>query len=358
MQRGGADPQGIGMTSLVRQLAGHVACLVALGISAPTARADQVVLAPAKDSSLFSYDGDRSNGIGEYLFSGRTDSTFGLRRALIAFDIAGNVPAGSTIDGVSLQLHCSMSAPGSGPRTHVLRRVLSDWGEAGSDAGDPGGFGASAMPGDATWTHRFWNTTPWTTLGGDFIGDSATASIDGVGFYTWSSATMTSNVQSWLDSPVGNFGWILIGDETAIQTAKRIDSRENVLPANRPMLTVDFTPPVVTFPGRVPEGSLVISKSAPGMLQLSWDASCSNGAADYQVYVGDLIPPFDQHLPMLCSTSTNTFSPSFSEPSSSAYFLIVPASATDEGSYGLDSTGNERPISPSPCLPQDLASCN
>lgn len=109
------------MTSLyVRQVAGCVACLVALGIAATRARADQVVLAPAKDNSLFSHDGDRSNGIGEYLFSGRTDNTFGLRRALVAFDIAGNVPAGSIIDGVSLQLHCSLSAPGSGARIHVL----------------------------------------------------------------------------------------------------------------------------------------------------------------------------------------------------------------------------------------------
>jgi hypothetical protein len=48
-------------------------------------------------------------------------------------------------------------------------------------------------------------------------------------------------VQSWVNSPNANFGWILIGDELAIQTAQRFDSRQNSILANRPKLAVDYT---------------------------------------------------------------------------------------------------------------------
>ena len=53
---------------------------------------------------------------------------------------------------------------------------------------------------------------------------------------------MTSDVQSWLDDPSTDYGWILIGDEADPRTRKRFDSRHNS--AAPPALVVDFTPPV------------------------------------------------------------------------------------------------------------------
>jgi hypothetical protein len=53
---------------------------------------------------------------------------------------------------------------------------------------------------------------------------------------------MVSDVQGWLDNPSGNFGWIMIGDESGPLTAKRFDSRENGAVQNRPRLTVFHTP--------------------------------------------------------------------------------------------------------------------
>jgi hypothetical protein len=50
-------------------------------------------------------------------------------------------------------------------------------------------------------------------------------------------------VQGWVEEPETNFGWILIGDEVTRATSKRFSSREDPIVANRPQLTVNFTPP-------------------------------------------------------------------------------------------------------------------
>jgi hypothetical protein len=83
----------------------------------------------------------------------------------------------------------------------------------------------------------------WTTPGGDFSAiASATTNLAGLGFYTWKSAQMKADVQSWLDTPANNFGWVVTGDESGtVGTAKRLDSRENPTSANVPVLKVFYT---------------------------------------------------------------------------------------------------------------------
>jgi hypothetical protein len=217
-------------------------------VAAP-ASAEVVKLAPSQDTTLYSEDGNRSNGAGEFVFSGAT-SRSDVRRALLAFDIAKHVPAGSTIRSVILSLHVSQS-PGlaKGParaQPFVLRRLTASWGEGASNAGPPGGFGATAAPDDATWTDRFWKARAWATPGGDFdpaVVATTVVPVTGDAFVTLgSTAAMVANVQGWLDAPVTNFGWILIGSETAERTARRFDSRENRNEAYRPMLTIEFVP--------------------------------------------------------------------------------------------------------------------
>jgi len=204
---------------------------------------DIASLGAAKDNTLyFEPDGLTSNGAGAYLFAGAT-SGFGPRRGLLAFDIADNIPAGSTINSVSLTLHVSRTQFGSS--TVGLHPVLADWGEGASDAGDPGGAGITAEPGDATWLHTFYNTSFWTNPGGDFSAvSSGDALVGDIGFYTWgSTAAMVADVQAWLDNPATNYGWLLLGDEAGFQTAKRYDSRENAEPTFRPALSIDYTVP-------------------------------------------------------------------------------------------------------------------
>jgi hypothetical protein len=100
------------------------------------------------------------------------------------------------------------------------------------------GDGAPATPNDATWRHRFFDTIFWTNEGGDFSATvSASQSVGGIGQYTWSSTQMVADVQSWLDDPASNFGWLVLGNETTIATAKRFDTRESASP---PMLTIQY----------------------------------------------------------------------------------------------------------------------
>ena len=193
---------------------------------------------------MYSESGSISNGAGEFLFAGQTAQP-SLRRALIQFDVASAVPAGSTIQSVQLVLNMSMTV--SNAQNVGLHRVNASWGEGASDAPGQEGGGASAMTNDATWTFRFFNTTSWTTAGGDFApGASAVASVDQIGFYAWgSSAGMVADVQSWLDLPAQNFGWAIVGDESALSSAKRFDSRQNSVSANRPKLVVVYSPACV-----------------------------------------------------------------------------------------------------------------
>ena len=74
---------------------------------------------------------------------------------------------------------------------------------------------------------------------------AATASIGGLNSYTWNSTPeLVADVQSWLDSPSTNYGWILIGNENESSTAKRFDSKENAIESDRPLLKVIYTPSI------------------------------------------------------------------------------------------------------------------
>lgn len=204
--------------------------------------AQPALISPSKDNTLYqTTDGSTSNGVGDFLFVGTTNTTSN-RRGLIKFDIASSLPAGATVTAVSLKMN--VSKVGATTATNVsLKRVTADWGEGTSNAGAEEGQGGAATAGDATWLHRFSPSTMWTTAGGDFSStESAVVSVGGIGVYTWAStAQLVADVQGWLNDPTSNFGWIIIGNEAAAKTSKRFDSRENPTSANRPLLTVTFT---------------------------------------------------------------------------------------------------------------------
>lgn len=223
----------------------------------PAPIADLVInISPSKDNTLYKdTSGSLSNGAGAHLFVGNTNMGQS-RRAVIAFDVAGKIPAGSTIKSVTLRINMSRSQL-PGVQAITLRRLLADWGEGTSDALGEEGQGIASTAGDATWVHRVFNTSNWQTAGGDFSPTAtATASVGGVGAYTWgSTAQMTADVQEWLTNPASNFGWILVGNEGASVTSKRFDSRQNEAAANRPVLTVTYALPAGTRSSQ-PGGSI------------------------------------------------------------------------------------------------------
>lgn len=206
------------------------------------AQSGMVSLVPAQDNTLYEdTNGSLSNGSGDYLFAGKTKNN-AIRRALVRFSLDDSIPAGVQIDSVKLMLTMSKSVSGAAPVT--LHRVSTSWGEGASDADNEEGFGSTAQQDDATWIHRFSGGQMWNTAGGDFLATASdTALVDGNGPYTWEGPGLVADVNAWLEQPDANFGWILIGDESQIPSAKRFNSRENA--SGGPRLEIYYSQPQV-----------------------------------------------------------------------------------------------------------------
>ena len=133
-----------------------------------------VLLAPSKDNTLYEVgEGFLSNGSGQHFFAGKGASG-PVRRAVVAFDRAGDVPVGSTITEVTLTLNRNRTVDDG--QVIALHRKLADWGE---------GTGVAAMPGDATWVFRVFDSDPWSEPGGDFASaPSGDILVVGPGQYT------------------------------------------------------------------------------------------------------------------------------------------------------------------------------
>lgn len=236
-----------GTTAMKRALLVVVAVLLFLVTVVTAGTADTLqkteVLKAIKDNTLIEVPtGDLSNGAGSSFFVGRTNQPTGsIRRGFIAFDVAGKIPACSIVKSVTLTLTMKRSVSGSQPIE--LHRVLKDWGEGISSS--QGGKGVPAAKGDATWIHSFYDTDFWTHPGGDFSSKvSAVQKVSDAGIYTWGSTPeMVADVQAWLNSPKENYGWLLLGNETAPKTAKRFASRHNADVSDRPQLRVNFLQP-------------------------------------------------------------------------------------------------------------------
>jgi hypothetical protein len=255
---------------------------LSLGGMAPgLASADIININPSKDNTLYQYveaDGDRSNALGDHFFAGTT-AEGEIRRGVVAFDIAGNIPAGSTITSVTLTMNMSRTI--SDARTVELHKLLADWGEGTSNANGQEGDGAPATTNDATWRHRFYDTIFWTMQGGDFSGTvSASQLVGDIGQYVWSSVQMVADVQSWLDNPASNFGWLVLGDESTSPTSKRFDTRESTSP---PVLTIEYASPTPTpTPGPIILSAQQRKVNGINTVRLTWSGATSNRVDIYR----------------------------------------------------------------------------
>ena len=203
-----------------------------------------VSLGASQDATLINDPGaPRANGAGEYLFVGVTGQPQ-VRRTLIAFDVAGGIPADATVLSAELTLDMSRTSNPFFANVMALHRVTASWGEGASDPLLNEGRGDDALPGDATWAHRTFDDQEWATPGGDFVSSaSATAEVVRLGSYTWGSTdAMVADVQAWLDDPDSSYGWAIVGDEVESRGVKRFDSRENTDETARPVLTVVYVP--------------------------------------------------------------------------------------------------------------------
>ncbi len=196
-----------------------------------------ISFSPDRDNTLYEDPaGQLSNGQGIYFFDGKTSGNL-LRRGLLAFNLS-SIPTSAIVTDASLSMFLSTTQGGSAAVS--LSKMSQDWGEGNSNAGDPGGGGAQAATGDATWIHTFYNLGFWTAPGGDFSpAISASTTVNAANTtYTWGGTGVITDVQGWVANPTGNFGWAIRGNEIDPGTTQRFNSGENS--SNTPQLTVTY----------------------------------------------------------------------------------------------------------------------
>ncbi len=231
-----------------------------------------VVLNPAKDNTLFeSASGSLSNGAGIHLFSGSTNGG-SIRRAILQFDLS-SIPSNAIISSASLSLEENKGS--NGTQNFTLHRMTADWGEGTSDAGSPGGGGTAATTGDATWIHRLFSTSNWTTAGGDFmlIASAAGTCPSGTGPLTMTGGVLASDIQNIINGTNPNFGWLLKGNEGSTRTAKRFHSKETPITQLLPKLFITYTLSIGMDELELQESVSVFPSPAEDFLQLDGDLS-------------------------------------------------------------------------------------
>jgi hypothetical protein len=103
----------------------------------------------------------------------------------------------------------------------------------------------------------------------------------------------------------------------------------------------------------VPGPPLTVERSGNDVV-LTWSSACGP-AVDYAVYEG-VLGVAGNLTQRTCSTAGATTT--IVTPTGPAvYFLVVPESGGNEGSYGRLSGGLERPPAVTACLPQFVAGC-
>src|SRR5262245_61168401 len=252
---------------------------VSTTIMSSLAQAEIISIEALADATIYAGQVNNSAGANPGLYVGTNGQGF-THRGLIAFDIAGNVPAGSTITDVQLtltlaQVAGSSGVPGQGdqtPRTISLYSLTNSWGEGITGANHTGlsgtGEGFPANPGDATWNARLYPSVLWEAPGGGHATTASAALTVGSTFfskYTWTTATLVSDVQGWLQNPAGNFGWELINsDETSLKTYRAFFSREFSEPTVHPQLQITYLTPVP-----VPAALWLFGSGVIGLLKIA-----------------------------------------------------------------------------------------
>lgn len=267
----------------------NLCALGATALMAAQLNAATISIGASQDAMIFgtsaNADTGNASGKGPALFAG-ADGSSNKKRSLLEFNVASAIPAGATITDVTLTLTIGQvagSGGGSGgsgatitSRNYSLHDNLQQWGEGNS--GSPTsttlggtGQGYARVNGDSTWDYAFYNSNPaqaTTWAGGQHGGNfapinSGTLTITNGAAnssYSFLSTTgLVADVQSWLDSPSTNFGWMLKSDTGITSTGATVDlestptsflgfySREGAISvtgsaANAPTLTITYTP--------------------------------------------------------------------------------------------------------------------
>ena len=252
-------------------LKGIAALLAVLCCPAPV-HGFSVTNIAAADTSLIEVAPENNNGGQAWVLAGRTQNGPYVR-GLYRFEL-NNIPPHAIIQSAVLQLDVT-GQPGdmeSVNSTFSVHRMLQPWGEGTNNATSNPGQGTPATPGGATWLHRFFPTNTWAAPGGasgiDYVSEGSSfqqiEDPDHSPYRFNSTPEMVADVQAWLSNPETNFGWMLIGGDNLIFTARRFGSRED--PNALPLLEVSYTVPLrIEDVGRLGNQIQFTFTSQPGL---------------------------------------------------------------------------------------------
>ncbi len=213
----------------------------------PLSRGEIVTIPVTADTTLHEFAPDNNVGAHIHVAAGATGPNGSMKRArgLLHFNLAGQVPSGAVINSAVLTINMIFEPFGGPDSTFGVHRMLKGWNE-GLQSGNTG---SAAVDGEVTWNSRVFPATPWGAPGGaagvDFQQQaSASVAVSTPTAYKFGpSPSLLADVQSWIQNPDTNFGWILISElENVGKTAKRFGSREGGSPA---ILEINYTLPVI-----------------------------------------------------------------------------------------------------------------
>ncbi len=227
--------------------------------------AETIRIQPIADTTLAEVAPNNNLGGTAFVNAGTAgvNASGARNRGLYRFDFSP-IPASSKIKSALVKLEVIRAGSGTSS-SFALHRMLRTWGEGNKDSTleQSPGVGFLATTNEATWNSPFALTTNfWTTPGAsnDFASVvSSRTDVFGVGDFPVFSSTpqMMTDVQTWLDNPLVNFGWLLKTEtEGEYFTARRFGSREFIGGDTNspPYVEVIFVPPPTIFGTRIVSG--------------------------------------------------------------------------------------------------------
>jgi len=125
--------------------------------------------------------------------------------------------------------------------------------------------------------------------------------------------------------------------------------------ASHRAINITMSVDVSALPGQV-SSTVSLQRLGSGDLVVRWEGSDCGGADDYSIYEGSL-GSWDSHTRIDCSDSGGDLQETISPTFGSSYYLVVPRGDGNEGSYGRDSTGQERPVGVATCAATQVVGC-
>lgn len=189
-----------------------------------------VTLAPVANTFITDQFPDSPSRNGLTLVAGTQGPSAGSarNRALFKFN-SSTIPAQSLITAVTFNLTVTRIPNQPVDSNFELHRLFQNWDES-----------------QATWLKPTTAGSAWNAPGGaagsDFSSIVSSAQLlSGARAYSFGSTPeLVADVQSWVNNPGANFGWMLVSDlEDADFTARRLGSRTDL--STTPSIVVEFT---------------------------------------------------------------------------------------------------------------------